>query len=124
MSIADLRTGIKTVIDTLDVLHVYDNTELVAALPAAVVRWPLRINTVPTYDQGWDYTFLVRLHMAQAGRAADDYMERLLAEDGDESIVETLRVAGYNVTVVDDFGLEEVAGSEVLSCTLTVEVMS
>jgi len=133
MNLAGVRTGLKTALETIDGLRVYDFEVDLPVFPAAVVRFPETINVPAVLGGGWDYTIPITLLLERgSAQATDDLLETLLAEDGDRSIVAAIHADptlggacdSAAVREVTNFDYPTIGRSECVACEIMVEVMT
>ena len=135
MNLAAVRAGIKDTLGPLN-LNIYDYQTMRPTLPAAVVMLPPSINPRIQFG-GTSMTYRIPVQvLVGAGdpEAADEALERLLAEDDDGSVLVCLRAdttlggACESAEVVDISGgswIEFADGSVVaLGYTFMLEVMT
>jgi hypothetical protein len=134
VNLSGVRTGLKTALETIAGLNVYDYELELPNFPAAVVRMPEEIDPRAVLGGGnWTYTIPVMLLIARnSDRSADAQLEVFLDQTGSGSVVAALRVdpslggacMSADVAVVNNFGFLTFETVNVMSCTLAVEVMT
>jgi hypothetical protein len=134
LNLSGVRTGMKTMLATVDGLNLYDYEAQHPQLPAAVVRLPQDINVLLVFGAThWNYLIDVTLFVGLSDDVnADNALEALLAEDGTNTtsaIValktdQTLGGACQTsvVTGIGNFGL--LLDGTAIGCNITLQVMT
>lgn len=133
-ALKSIRTGLATNAATCTaVKQAYDHVPgIISSTPAVTVR-PVRIGLGETFEGASSYLLAVRV-MVQIGDQDDaqDTLDNLLETTGTGSLIAalesnvTLAGVAHSVRIidVDDYGIEDIGGTEVLGATINVEVFA
>lgn len=129
-TIAQIRAGLKTRLETITGLQVYDYRPGTISPPTAIVARQSTQYDV-TFDGADDHTMGVQVYVAFSNdRAAEDNLDAYLNESGTTSVVAAIHADSTLGGVVDfcrvsqvvDNGLVTIGGVDYLGATFTVEI--